>query len=1287
MATRKEQEYTRRAYTMRLDGPEGHDGSWREPLLHTHNVFNEGVRLWSDLLLTLCGGLDAKLADEVEGEERRLRRIYLALSWLRVESEDELNAKWRVHQADLGSALESILRKAGLQEETIREWRRQCEKVLESPIRVESAGSGRTNACWVNRAAKFEELYPGTEHGLNQKEIWDVIERFQSKIEYLRNPGGEGQEEREEGNKNIKAARRWLSNRLGTGEGNDYGAVTQKKESLLEWTNSVQGDWGKEETLRRLAEEMGWPPDQKGMQEAMRKALGAKGAPSGSIRRLRAFINGGEFEVESLRKALEKEISDNQGQIGKKGRKGWSDAFWQRLQDVLRVDYNVDLLSAMLGSSAIRVFSNWTWNKRSIAEREEAGRDRSKLAEVPELAKRWLEEYCGQREGQTGAQGGYRIRKRAIAGWKEVLDAWDDFDRKTPEDRISAVGEVQSNMDSSKFGDASLFISLASEEAKAVWMDGGRVRPEILTDYVLGTHAQYVYENRKVPVFRHAHAVQSPVFLDFGDSRPGVRYHLHDAENSQRNLVELQLVSPKSGRMTWFPFRWRSGRVRAELMPDPAAGGSSAGEAPRRDRFGPVAVGIGSGTPFRVPLFGSKGEEKAVWNAKLQFPRDLIKHRNLKSLPSNCSWSITLGAELKTAKKRTEAPPFEGKDRGTLAWRRYSRHAAGLRVLGVDLGERFTAACAVWQTVSKAELEVACIKEGVTAPHADDLHFSLLRNDGRRLWFRRIGGGHLAAPWARLERSFLIKLPGEDAEPRAMTPEERKAFDQFLERVPGRKEEVKRVDLAMQAALREARRHLMRCGRLAKLSKALSEGDLKTAAGHWVQLCLGESPLADACKLKWTERIGTVPPKVEDLRGKGRKEAGERAAGECVKALTGQGEAAQNLAESFNVRWLAEDERGKELVRWLRRWVAPRGTDGKRSRMVGGLSMTRIDNFTALYRLERMWSARPKPEDTSSKPPQDDFCARLLKARDELRVNRVKTTASRIIEAALGLGREPKAAPDGRKPKRVRQAESDPRHAPCDVIAIENLSGYGTSETRFRRENRMLMNWAKSRIKKAIEEGAELYGLGVEEVQPNYTSRQDSRTGAPGVRGRSISAAALFDSPDWKRISERNDWSEKQKAYWDYLNNNKGKFAKQTMIFLPRQGGEIFVSSDQNSPLSHGIHADVNAAANIGLRVILDPDWAGRWWYVPVDRATGCPDSKEVRDKLKGCQAPGWQEVRLPGGTRDAKGKNRSIINAWREPCARPLNESNWKYTTDYWQEAEDRVFENLLARMRKDDG
>mgnify|MGYP001268940996 CR=1 FL=1 len=95
----KQAAVTQRAYTLRLRGADPQDQSWRDPLWQTHEAVNKGAKAFGDWLLTLRGGLDHILADakvkdgkgkpdrDPTDEERKGRRILLALSWLSVESE------------------------------------------------------------------------------------------------------------------------------------------------------------------------------------------------------------------------------------------------------------------------------------------------------------------------------------------------------------------------------------------------------------------------------------------------------------------------------------------------------------------------------------------------------------------------------------------------------------------------------------------------------------------------------------------------------------------------------------------------------------------------------------------------------------------------------------------------------------------------------------------------------------------------------------------------------------------------------------------------------------------------------------------------------------------------------------------------------------------------------------------------------------------------------------------------------------------------------------------------
>ena len=116
----------------------------------------------------------------------------------------------------------------------------------------------------------------------------------------------------------------------------------------------------------------------------------------------------------------------------------------------------------------------------------------------------------------------------------------------------------------------------------------------------------------------------------------------------------------------------------------------------------------------------------------------------------------------------------------------------GLRILSVDLGHRYAAACAVWQTLSRKEMDAACRASGRELASAGELFIVLKRptekvqKSGRRKGqpveattvYRRVGadllpdGSPHPAPWARLDRQFLIKLQGEDCAARKPTPDE-----------------------------------------------------------------------------------------------------------------------------------------------------------------------------------------------------------------------------------------------------------------------------------------------------------------------------------------------------------------------------------------------------------------------------------------------------------------------------------------------------------------------------------
>jgi hypothetical protein len=105
----------------------------------------------------------------------------------------------------------------------------------------------------------------------------------------------------------------------------------------------------------------------------------------------------------------------------------------------------------------------------------------------------------------------------------------------------------------------------------------------------------------------------------------------------------------------------------------------------------------------------------------------------------------------------------------------------------------------------------------------------------------------------------------------------------------------------------------------------------------------------------------------------------------------------------------------------------------------------------------------------------------------------------------------------------------------------------------------------------------------------------------------------------------------------------------------------------------------MNAAANIGLRALLDPDWAGRWWYVPCNASTGVP----VADGLKGSALIQPNLTLFSSHNGAEKKPKRQVVNLWRDVSARPLNVGIWRTYAQYRASVMERVTAILLTGLQ----
>jgi len=813
--------------------------------------------------------------------------------------------------------------------------------------------------------------------------------------------------------------------------------------------------------------------------------------------------------------------------------------------------------------------------------------------------------------------------------------------------------------------------------------------------------------------------------------------------------------------------------------------------------------------------------EQADWNGRLQAPRrqleaiaavrdnlnlsDQERARRMSGMMDRIRWLVTFSAKLQPqgpwceyAEKHQRLglnlnPQYwphadENKNRKGHARLILSR-LPGLRVLSVDLGHRYAAACAVWEAVNAVQVKEACQVAGHEAPKESDLYLHLKRKTTKQkkgnqvvveetTIYRRIGADtlpdsklHPAAPWARLDRQFLIKLQGEKEGTREASNDEiwrvhrlEVEFGRALplidrlvaagwggtEKQKARLEALKQfgwnplpaaesagdesggddgadvykpslaVDELMSSAGRTMRLALKRHGDRARIAHYLIT-DEKTKPGGikerldengridllhdalviWHALFSSRGWRDDAARQLWDEHVAKLsgykaPEEIGEEssgpeRRKKQKENREKLH-DAAKALAQDVTLREALHDAWKKRWEEDDERWKKQLRRFRDWVLPRGkaSDDPAIRKVGGLSLPRLATLTEFRRKVQVgFFTRLQPDGTRAET-KEQFGQSALDTLEHLREQRVKQLASRIAEAALGIGSENGKGWDGRK--RPRQRIDDPRFASCHAVVIEDLTHYRPEETRTRRENRQLMTWSSSKVKKYLAEACQLHGLHLREVSASYTSRQDSRTGAPGIRCQDVPVKEFMQSPFWRKqvkLAEAKQAENKGDARERFLcdlnvmwkDKTVADWEKAGVVRVPLNGGEVFVSANPNSPAAKGLQADLNAAANIGLRALTDPDWPGKWWYVPCDPAS----FKPVNDKVEGSKAvKPDQALRQPvraqsGDAKDQKkrgkkstGKSKEVVNLWRDISSSPLESiefGEWKEYTAYQNE------------------
>ncbi|MHB8152853.1 MAG: hypothetical protein ACYDG3_07275, partial [Bacillati bacterium] len=688
----------------------------RADLYRTHVAMNNAVEATLDWLLTVRGGLPAMLAfaPDLDEHAQAERVIMLTRSWFVPERLSQ-------HDADEPPSiarLEHILASDGLTAAQQAFFIEHARDLL--------AGNIRDDARWIDRRAIYDAQ--ASEFYLSPEAVEDIL--FASNIFDLSFLTLRAKRT----NNCIQAARGWLSRRAGSGTGANFAALGALYRAIATVPDIA--------TPRDLAIAC----QAASLIELMR-LMQHPGHRSRTIYLLQMQI----FDLpadeplapEMMNDLREAAAGDAQKCATKpaKGRRPWSDAWIARIDPILGLPFrghrdHLSEYASVLDLAARRLSSQHTW--AALAETERRARTialRQGRATIHPAALAWLDAYTAKRATELGISS-VTFDERTIAGWDELTERWHGL--TTPAQRREALIEYRAT---SRRGDSALFEALAGDDADEV-----RTHPDAVTAY-----AALPNPGNLVPAIAHVDPHDAPVWMEYGTSRWSIR--------AQERLVTLATIN--AGTIAPVTIRAKSDRLTHDLL---AIANGREANVPRNDSLGQLLAE--QPTPPTA----------SIDNGRLTTDRQALKH--LGALPetergvaaAKLPWRITFSAELP---QHPRDPRLNERLRALKGVKGKGRPALSgiphLRVMGVDLGLRHAAACSVVETVDAKELHVALKAANEPTPRRDAL---FVRIPGGTT-YRRIGDDGSPAPWARIEQTWTMRLPGErPREHRLASPDE-----------------------------------------------------------------------------------------------------------------------------------------------------------------------------------------------------------------------------------------------------------------------------------------------------------------------------------------------------------------------------------------------------------------------------------------------------------------------------------------------------------------------------------
>jgi hypothetical protein len=627
-----------------------------------------------------------------------------------------------------------------------------------------------------------------------------------------------------------------------------------------------------------------------------------------------------------------------------------------------------------------------------------------------------------------------------------------------------------------------------------------------------------------------------------------------------------------------------------------------------------VAQDISEAAVALMPDWDRNGEKRFLLNFPITLDQSSINARVAELRGQSLDWakqSVSFGTGDQVQHFYLRWPGFDKVPTGLTPWHVETNT---FRVLSVDLGVRFAAACARLRAYAAASPE---------------------QERDRRI------GTHEGQPWfAQVERLITLRLPGEGrrdgghrddhADGRWARSEEITAARELILAldlhpahlgIEGAGYRIGEIGAKLLVALRRAIAHLRSLHRWTRMGEANRWEEAAAEIGEDRQRAL-----------RHAEVEGDARPVAEWSRILDGLESGADCAARAdeltAKLRKAVEEVASVLVPLRHGRWSwtqTEEPVGTRPACFqLKRVDGEKGEPGKRIRDQGGLSIARIDRITdfrkILLSFNRLCGLKPGQTPPTGREmraqPLPDPCPTLSDKLDAMKEQRVDQTAHAILAEALGLELKPHEIDDAERRRRDIHGEYASKRAPVDFIVVEDLMRYRTTQGRTREENSRLMQWCHRQITAKLKMLCESYGIVVLETPAAYSSRFCSRSGQPGFRAEELTKGAFEQSFQWRQALARAE-QDSSSANAAAILRVRDAFAalpqgaKRTLL-LPRPGGGVFVPLGADSVQN----ADLNAAVNLGLRAIAAPNQFDIHSRVRSEWKTGRYITRETRNRF-----------------------------------------------------------------------